>query len=334
MLSFLESVPECFFLTHNLPPYSAVCELFYSLISKRIRIRKEVFGIKSKDLLSIEDSSLASAIINNNRHVKKNKYLIPDTYLEELREELHFDSVTELLWGTMDEYNSYYKSFFTLLSLDIARKTKADQSPNEIDLFLLDHVPYAIAKALLHISIEFDPDESNGFSQYLLNYDPIQEDAAEYLFWRVGDKLRKSLRKDLESVQSLFKLGKHLEASLEKNFISAITESTKDDDWVEFGENIYDFLIHIINEYRALGWVRTGEALSKREKALHETESRISGHMISNALAYARSTEKVQKSYYINKAHANVASSALIKTIPSKELTALLSGLRKKYSKD
>lgn len=126
-------------------------EFFYSRASKRIAERVKSSGLKYAEIYK-PDHKQISRIVNNERN-KNNRFLICDAvisnyYIDDesgrniecgllATKELHFNSITEILWGTDSEIGQYLYPLFETLWNEYAVDNLGS------DLYLCDHVPYA-----------------------------------------------------------------------------------------------------------------------------------------------------------------------------------------------
>lgn len=104
-------------------------EFFYSRASKRIAERVKSSGLKYAEIYK-PDHKQISRIVNNERN-KNNRFLICDAVIDNFyiddasgksiecgllaTNELHFSSVTEILWGTDSEIDDYLYLLFKTL---------------------------------------------------------------------------------------------------------------------------------------------------------------------------------------------------------------------------
>ena len=147
--------------------YISTCEMMYQMISKRIQARRDFFHLQNKDICPSADANLISAIVNNRRDIKKNKYLIPDgvkgTYISDnttpfidtIASNLSYKSTTDLLIGSYEELEAYSGELFSRLIKD-ALVDEDDSVSTEINNILCDYIPYAKA------STYFDLQEQHG----------------------------------------------------------------------------------------------------------------------------------------------------------------------------
>ena len=165
--------------------YISTCEMIYQMISKRIKARRDFFHLQNKDICPSADANLISAIINNRRDIKKNKYLIPDgvkgTYISEntipfidtIASNLSYESTAELLIGTYDELEAYSEELFQRLIKD-ALVDEDEKISKEINNLLCDYIPYAKA------STYFDLQEQHGDITSFVIDKQFQYDIEEY----------------------------------------------------------------------------------------------------------------------------------------------------------
>lgn len=134
--------------------YKKSCEMIYKMISKRIRHKRTVLGKNNDDILPGE-SNLMSAIANNTKHPKKNKYLIPASrkndlaedrdYIFQITNNLEFGEKKYLLWGNPKEIRAYSNQLF-LYIIDDAIKCEDEKTVRKITEVLQDYIPYAMDK--------------------------------------------------------------------------------------------------------------------------------------------------------------------------------------------
>ena len=147
--------------------YTSTCEIIYNMISRRIKERRDTFNLANSAICPAADPNLVSAIINNRRDEKKNKYLIPDgtkgtsisdnttPFVEIIATNLSYSSVNELLIGTHEEYKSYAGMLFYHMIED-AIHDESESTANTIKDLLSDFIPFAKADAFL------DSQDENG----------------------------------------------------------------------------------------------------------------------------------------------------------------------------
>ena len=152
--------------------YEKTCELFYEMISTRIRLRRANLHLTNRQICPNTDPLIISAIANNHRNPKKNTYLIPDgtrgtnssidrtPFINTIAKNLQFTSVSELILGNDEEIDCYSGNLFCQLILDTLSyvpieindttkpkvaefNTKMLQNKKAIDSILCSYIPYA-----------------------------------------------------------------------------------------------------------------------------------------------------------------------------------------------
>lgn len=115
-------------------------EFIYEMISKRFKAKKNYYKLKNYEILS-SDPQLASNILNNKRSPKKNPYLITSTYLIDIQNNLHFETMNEMLWGKEDEFITYSGRLFYLLINEILASESSIKTV--LESLLIDYAPFA-----------------------------------------------------------------------------------------------------------------------------------------------------------------------------------------------
>lgn len=141
--------------------YENSCELIYDMISKRIKFKKKQLQKHNSDIYP-DDISVMSAIINNRRNPKKNKYLIPAKsrkkqdkadYISEISSNLEFASRQALLWGNITEIEAYSGRLFYCLLID-ALECEREEIKDQIYKVLADYIPFALHKFYFDLQLE------------------------------------------------------------------------------------------------------------------------------------------------------------------------------------
>ena len=169
--------------------YSRTCDLLYKKISARAQIMRDRYNLTLAEIYP-PNPVTASYILKNNR-TNNNPYLVPgkkftndrsttrivelETPAEHIASKLHFDSVTNFLWGGVNEFAKYSGEIFLYLIMDAM--DDADSSDIEIIQNALSfYVPYAkcrVYNKLLSDNecfskvLEFDYDNDNKGEDFL-----------------------------------------------------------------------------------------------------------------------------------------------------------------------
>ena len=186
--------------------YNRTSDLLYKKISARARTMRDKYELTLADIFA-NNPIIASYILRNKR-TNNNPYLVPgkkftnnrsktrfvelETPAEHIASNLHFDSVTNFLWGGVDEFPKYSGEIFLYLIKDAL----VDADSSDIDIIenaLSFYVPYAkrrVYKNLLSDSnniskvLEFDYDDDNDGEDFL--------NAISRLFLNVRDDFHKA----------------------------------------------------------------------------------------------------------------------------------------------
>lgn len=186
--------------------YDRTCDMLYKKISARAKTMKDKYKMTLADIFAT-NPTIASNILRNKR-TNNNPYLVPgkkftndrsktrfvelETPAEHIASNLHFDSVTNFLWGGVDEFTRYSGEVFLYLIKD----AMDDADPSDIEIIqnaLSFYVPYA--KCLVYKKLLSD---NKNFSKVLeFDYDDNKEgedflNAISRLYLNVSDDFHKS----------------------------------------------------------------------------------------------------------------------------------------------
>lgn len=145
--------------------YENSCEIMYKMISKRFALKRLLLNKENSEIYKGEEN-LMSAIANNRRHPKKNRYLIPaditnahepKDYVVKIAKALEFEKPRDFLWGERKEIELYAGYLFANLIKDAINDEKPD-TVNQIYDVLADYIPYAKSKFYCDLVNEFGAD--------------------------------------------------------------------------------------------------------------------------------------------------------------------------------
>lgn len=218
--------------------YENSCEIMYKMISKRFTLKRLLLNKENSEIYKGEEN-LMSAIANNRRHPKKNRYLIPaDTtnaresknYVIEISKALEFDRPRDFLWGEREEIKAYAGYLFASLIKDAINDEKPDII-NQIYDVLADYIPYAETKFYCDIVNEFGNKIAKkcNIKARDVNYYPAMLDKAiARLYTKVESKYIEYLTYFLYSKENTQKLNQAFARFVKKMLLPILQEATAD----------------------------------------------------------------------------------------------------------
>lgn len=210
-------------------------EFFYSRASKRIAERVKSSGLKYAEIYK-PDHKQISRIVNNERN-KNNRFLICDAVIDNFyiddasgksiecgllaTNELHFSSVTEILWGTDSEIGDYLYLLFKTLWNEYANNNI------ESEIYLCDYVPYAKNSTyfnLLFNSWNTYPAIFYGIKEDTIieELEPSKETALFFLYQKCKDAFSLYFHHFIKEHPSFHKLDKTISDVLFPSFVTII----------------------------------------------------------------------------------------------------------------
>lgn len=242
--------------------YERSCELIYKMISARFRIKKDFLKKAYKDIYDGEESLLC-AIAQNRRHEKKNKYLIPaktsrsaepKEYAQKIATALEFDSVASLLWGDLEEIESYSGELFYLLIKD-ALDCESPETVDKINTILKEYIPYAISSFAADFVEHVGDRDITHFlieSELISDYEDMaiqRDDAISRLFYKVKDLFIPSIHNYFSKLGSTKKLDKKFSFYVRNNLLPLIEQELTH---LSIGYEVNQILLHWHNRFAYL----------------------------------------------------------------------------------
>ena len=273
-------------------------EFFYSRASKRIAERVKSSGLKYAEIYK-PDHKQISRIVNNERN-KNNRFLICDAvisnyYIDDesgrniecgllATKKLHFNSITEILWGTDSEIGQYLYPLFETLWNEYAVDNLGS------DLYLCDYVPYA--KNSTYYNLLFNSGNTFPAIFYGIREDtiieelePSKESALLFLYQKCKKDFSEYFLLFVKEHQSFHKLDKVISNALFPSFVS-ILENHKPDA-SSLGLRVRDLINADL--YNTAAMVATGD-YDLYKASLNRASSN-----------YILSLEAIQSEYFIKK---------------------------------
>ena len=275
--------------------YELSCNLIYEMISARFRIKKSSLEKTNSQIYDGEENIL-SAIANNRRHKKKNKYLIPaDTtrssvpkeYARRIASALEFGSVSKFLWGNFDEVEAYSGELFSCLIKD-ALNNESSETVTKIETVLQDYIPYAKASLTFGL-VEKHPDIAtilieSSFPSDIETVLLTHEEAVSRLFCQLKDDYIISISEYLFQNDSTYKLDKRF-SDYVCNHLLPLIENTLSD--LSLGSEA-NKMLRQLNEYYLVSF--NSELKSSPESLYHTNDRELKNRTIIRPLIAATET--------------------------------------------
>lgn len=236
--------------------YEKTVEFLYNMISIRVKNARKNLGLKGKDVLIDETpdgANLISAIEHNRKNPKKNRYLIPTTYISIIQEKLQFHSICHLLFGTEKEILSYSGKLFEIMILESLEQDTPFK--NLIMEALTEDSAFAINRFITEFVNEHGTFLANLYiDNRILNkysdYDTILIQAIAYLYNNQDIKYvyEDALIDFFRNLDSTIKLNKRIKEFVENTLIPIITRDANYKQIYDIGNKIYNELSNTYNE--------------------------------------------------------------------------------------
>ena len=223
-----------------------IMEFFYTRASDRVRTKVEISN-KTHSEIYKTDPKLISRIINN-RRTRVNPFLIPYAVISsEIKQEhssenlnigllnqLDFNTIKEILWGTDEEIKNYLPDLFKLLWDELPDKDSKYQIDK--DFILCDYVPYAENSVYYRILSNFEYNDSF-FALYgkpdvdvLHNQEIFKQEAFNYLYLKCAKKFEKIFNNFCSATDSFHKIDIVLKTEfIDTVFVNLIKKNIPDE---------------------------------------------------------------------------------------------------------
>ncbi|MDL2288555.1 hypothetical protein LJC32_04150 [Oscillospiraceae bacterium OttesenSCG-928-F05] len=284
------------------------CNLMYGMISDRVMIKRDYLGKHNSDIYP-DDPNLVSAIANNRRDEKKNKYLIPaetsrsaekKNYVQTISANLQFDSTQSFLWGNSNEIEAYSGKLFEFLIVE-ALESKDETISARINIVLLDYIPFAIADFYFSICEQY-PNEATMLidPKYFADAEDcknLQLESIARLYQRVQYDFISALSDFLNQRENTLKLDKTfsifikekllpvIEAALSDNFLSAEAITTM--------QRNHERLIEVFNAELKL----SPETVGYHENEYANRERQIVPDLAAASREYVENLARIQQEH-------------------------------------
>ena len=246
--------------------YISTCEMLYHMIANRIQTRRHYLQLSNKDICPPADPNLISAIANNRRDNKKNKYLIPNgvkgTYISEnttpfvdtIALNLSYTSTADLLIGTYDELEAYSGNLF----LQLIKDALSDESVlivTEINDLLSDYLPYAKASIYFNLSEQYGDITSYAIDKRfrfdIEEYVELQQYAIARLYEQIRTDFQSKFTEFFNDQPNTLKLNNRLSNFVMSKLLPLIKSYRRNSDLINTAREIlsksYDKLVYYMN---------------------------------------------------------------------------------------
>ncbi|MCC4342163.1 hypothetical protein [Limosilactobacillus reuteri] len=206
-----------------------IVELIFNNISTRVTNRKKQLKKTRSDITNESNVQLLSSIMSNQRVPSRNPYLLNASITDDIVSNLNFHSSYELIWGDHSDLDILLKQIF-YAGISLLKQN------NLIEECRLTYLPYAKASARFNFANELEKPDLETLVEE-------QEDASEYVFFYINDKLKEE-HKNFFSKSGTKKINKQLfnfiNTTFPRLFSNFLSETNHQ------GKQVYELMSSII----------------------------------------------------------------------------------------